>query len=368
MSHMNPKIFLVGGAVRDILLGREPKDRDFVVVGADVPWMLNRGFKQVGQSFPVFLHPDSGEEFALARRERKTAPGYHGFEFEFGPDVTLEDDLLRRDLTINAMAFDETTKQLFDPFGGQHDLAQGVLRHTSEAFAEDPLRVLRVARFASRYSFTVAAETVDLCKDLVNAGEIDALSADRIWTELEKLLSEDRPSIGLQFLKQVGAANTNRLVHLMRIDVFSALDWPHDVEPILNLREKIFLNLRLEELTKEEIEALRVPIHALRDSKFMERSKRLVLSDLTASGVVAFFDQHREELKSGKLAETVELFVKLENGNVPQEIMNKFSKVAQAVDALLRLDFTELVKGLQPATIKSFVAKTKADVVTKAIA
>ena len=153
--------FLVGGAVRDELLGRPVKDRDWVVVGATVQDMLDRGFSQVGADFPVFLHPDSKEEFALARQERKTAPGYHGFETRFDPDVTIEEDLFRRDLTINAMAKDEEGN-LIDPFNGQEDLENGVLRHVSEAFAEDPVRVLRVARFAARCNFDVHADTMQL--------------------------------------------------------------------------------------------------------------------------------------------------------------------------------------------------------------
>ena len=171
----------MGGCVRDEILGRPPKDRDYVVVGASIEWMLEQGFKQVGAAFPVFLHPETGDEYALARREKKVAPGYTGFEFEFGPHVTLEDDLLRRDLTINAIAKDIETGELICFSRGIEDLHEKVIRHTSEAFAEDPLRVLRVARFASRYGFTIDPSTFDLCKQLVESKELDALSSKRMW-------------------------------------------------------------------------------------------------------------------------------------------------------------------------------------------
>lgn len=201
------KTFLVGGAVRDALLGRTPKDQDFVVVGAtkaDVEQMMADGFQQVGADFPVFLHPRTGNEYALARVERKTGKGHRDFTADT-ENVTLEEDLVRRDLTINAMAQDLETGEIFDPFGGQNDLDQGILRHVSEAFAEDPLRVLRVARFAARYSFTVATETIELMRKIVAAGELEHLSRERVWVELEKLLNETDAVTGLMVLDQVGA-------------------------------------------------------------------------------------------------------------------------------------------------------------------
>lgn len=198
------RVFLVGGAVRDQLLGRAVKDRDWVVVGSTPEEMLEQGFVQVGADFPVFLHPDTSEEYALARQERKTGPGYHGFETRFDPSVTIEDDLRRRDLTMNAMARDEDGT-LIDPYNGQEDLENGVLRHVSEAFAEDPVRVLRVARFAARYDFEVHEDTVDLMRDLVRAGELDHLTPERVWAELEKAVGEDHPSRFFWTLEQVGA-------------------------------------------------------------------------------------------------------------------------------------------------------------------
>lgn len=201
------KIFLVGGAVRDTVLGLQPKDRDYVIVGAtmdDISQMIEDGFTQVGADFPVFLHPITGDEYALARIERKTGDGYNGFTVET-KDVELDEDLFRRDITINAMAQDLETSEIIDPFGGLDDLKQGIIRHVSDAFAEDPLRVLRVARFVARYNFKVANETLEFMRDLVINKQLDHLSKERIWVELEKILSEKNSIVGLKMLEDLGA-------------------------------------------------------------------------------------------------------------------------------------------------------------------
>ena len=195
----------VGGAVRDRMLGIEVHDRDWVVVGATPEQMLRAGFRQVGADFPVFLHPQTNEEYALARTERKSAPGYRGFVVHADPSVTLEQDLSRRDLTINAMAL-APDGTLIDPFGGAADLRAGVLRHVSDAFVEDPVRILRVARFAARYAgFRVAPETLALMRAMVDAGEVGALVAERVWQELARGLMEDRPSRMFELLRDCGA-------------------------------------------------------------------------------------------------------------------------------------------------------------------
>jgi tRNA nucleotidyltransferase (CCA-adding enzyme) len=184
------KTYLVGGAVRDGLLGRPSHDRDFVVVGATEADMLARGMTQVGAHFPVFLD-EEGNEWALARKERKNGSGYLGFDVEFDQSVTLEDDLSRRDLTINAMAVDVNTLELVDPFNGRADLEAKVLRHVSPAFSEDPLRVIRLARFFARWKgFTIAPETWTLAKELVDSGELDTLSDERFWAEMEKMYEQ----------------------------------------------------------------------------------------------------------------------------------------------------------------------------------
>lgn len=201
------KIYLVGGAVRDGLLHQPVTERDWVVVGATPEALLKLGYQQVGRDFPVFLHPTSREEYALARTERKSGQGYTGFVCNASPDVTLEDDLLRRDLTINAIAQDEDGS-LIDPYGGQRDLASKQLRHVSDAFGEDPLRVLRVARFAARYAhlgFTIAPETLALMRQMVDSGELNSLTPERVWKETEKALNSNSPQVYFERLRDCGA-------------------------------------------------------------------------------------------------------------------------------------------------------------------
>lgn len=204
---MSLDVYLVGGAVRDGLLGLEVYDRDWVVVGATPEEMLANGFQQVGKDFPVFLHPRTREEYALARTERKVGVGYHGFEVFADPNVTLEEDLIRRDLTINAMA-KSPSGQMVDPYGGQKDIENKLLRHVSEAFAEDPLRVLRVARFAAKlapFGFKLAPETQALMTQMVCAGELSDLTPERVWQEVVKALNTDKPSLFFTVLDSVGA-------------------------------------------------------------------------------------------------------------------------------------------------------------------
>lgn len=198
------RIYRVGGSVRDELLGLPVKDRDYVVVGATPESLVRLGYRPVGKDFPVFLHPETHEEYALARTERKTSRGYKGFEVLTSPHVTLEEDLARRDLTINAIAKDEAG-QIIDPFNGVSDLKAGILRHVSLAFSEDPVRILRVARFAARFNFQVIPETLSLMKDMVQNGEVNALVAERVWQELAKGLMADVPSKMFLTLRDCGA-------------------------------------------------------------------------------------------------------------------------------------------------------------------
>ncbi|MBL8510090.1 MAG: multifunctional CCA addition/repair protein [Betaproteobacteria bacterium] len=202
------KIYTVGGSVRDELLGLPVQDHDYVVIGATPEQMLALGYKPVGADFPVFLHPDTHEEYALARTERKTAPGYKGFVFHAAPNVSLEEDLQRRDLTINAIARDLQTGEFIDPYGGQSDLIARRLRHVGPAFTEDPVRILRVARFAARFAmqgFVVADETLALMQQMVDEGEVDHLVAERVWQELARGLMEPLPSRMFETLRQCGA-------------------------------------------------------------------------------------------------------------------------------------------------------------------
>lgn len=223
------KTYLVGGAVRDRLLDYPVKERDWLVVGATSEAMLSQGYRPVGKDFPVFLHPQTHEEYALARTERKTAPGYKGFAIHAAPDVTIEEDLLRRDLTINAMAIGDDGV-LVDPFHGQRDLQDRILRHVSPAFSEDPVRILRVARFAARYShlgFTVASETLQLMRDMVDNREADHLVAERVWAELYKALNEATPAAFFQVLRDCGALQ----VIFPEIDALFGVPQPEKYHP-----------------------------------------------------------------------------------------------------------------------------------------
>jgi tRNA nucleotidyltransferase (CCA-adding enzyme) len=240
------KTYVVGGAVRDELLGLPVKDRDHVVVGATPEEMARQGYKPVGKDFPVFLHPATHEEYALARTERKSGRGYKGFTVHAAPDVTLEDDLRRRDLTINAMAR-APDGALIDPFGGRKDLENRILRHVSPAFAEDPVRILRVARFAARYGFDVAPETLSLMKAMVSSGEADALVPERVWQELAKGLAEPQPQRMFEVLKQSGLSERlfpeiekTRLEFQGPLAVrFAVLTWPLEEAQVQSLCERL---------------------------------------------------------------------------------------------------------------------------------
>lgn len=236
------QIYKVGGAVRDRLLGQTVSDTDWVVVGASAEDMLEKGYRPVGADFPVFLHPKTGEEYALARTERKSGRGYGGFTFYASPDVSLEEDLVRRDLTINAMAEDDNGR-LIDPYGGQRDLDARLLRHVSPAFVEDPLRVLRVARFAARFAplgFKVADETLTLMRELSESGELEALTPERSWKEIARALMEARPDVFVQVLRDCGAL----AVLMPEVDALFGVPQPAQHHPEIDTGEHLLAVLR----------------------------------------------------------------------------------------------------------------------------
>jgi tRNA nucleotidyltransferase (CCA-adding enzyme) len=249
------KIYLVGGAVRDELLGVPVKEKDYVVVGATPEEMVRLGYKPVGKDFPVFLHPETHAEYALARTERKSGRGYKGFTVYAAPEVTLEEDLKRRDLTINAMARDEAGR-IVDPFGGQKDLKAKTLRHVSDAFAEDPVRILRVARFAARFSFAVHSNTMNLMRRMVDSGETDYLVAERVWQEFSKGLAEDHPEKMFEVLETSGLLRRN----LPEIESyprryagsvaarFASLAWPLDESQVESLANRLRAPTEVREL------------------------------------------------------------------------------------------------------------------------
>ena len=334
------QIYMVGGAVRDTLLGLPVQDRDWVVVGSTPEALSALGYLPVGKDFPVFLHPDTREEYALARTERKTARGYRGFDVYAAPDVTLEQDLARRDLTINSIAapaidtpasgiFKAAFEALIDPYGGQKDIAAKVLRHVTDAFREDPVRILRVARFAARFAdFSVAPETLQLMQDMVAHGEVDALVAERVWQELSRGLMEAQPSRLLDILRACGALRrllpeVDKLwgvpqraeyhpevdtgVHLMMVlDMAARLDAPlpvrfaclmHDLgkgtTPADILPKHIGHELRSAKLSKAVCERLRVPIECreLADVVAMEHGNIHRSADFSAAALVRLLER-----------------------------------------------------------------------------
>jgi len=246
------QVYLVGGAVRDERLGIPHKERDWCVVGATPDELLAEGYRQVGKDFPVFLHPDTGEEYALARTERKTAPGYHGFAFNTSPDVSIEDDLMRRDLTINAIAKD-ADGNIVDPCGGMHDIEQRILRHVSDAFAEDPVRILRVAKFAARFNrlgFVIAPETQQLMRQMVQEGEVDALVADRVWQETEEALCGRDVRLYFEVLRTCGALR----VLLPEVDALFGVPQPEKWHPEIDTGIHVLMVLDQAEALSTDIE------------------------------------------------------------------------------------------------------------------
>lgn len=255
-------VYLVGGAVRDQLLGISVHDKDWVVVGSSPEQMLSQGFQTVGKDFPVFLHPKTHEEYALARTERKSGHGYTGFECHFSPDVTIEDDLLRRDLTINAMAQHEDGT-IIDPYDGQQDLQNKLLRHVSDAFVEDPLRVLRVARFAAKLAplgFTVADETLELMSKIAQSGELSHLTAERVWQEWHKSLTTERPDVFLEVLRQCGALK----VVLPELDVLFGIPQPAQWHPEIDTGiHTLMVARQAADLSKDPVIRFAAQVHDL---------------------------------------------------------------------------------------------------------
>ncbi|MBT8108433.1 MAG: multifunctional CCA addition/repair protein [Gammaproteobacteria bacterium] len=246
------QVYLVGGAVRDAQLGIPHKERDWCVVGSSPAELEALGYRRVGKHFPVFLHPESGEEYALARTERKTAPGYHGFEFDCSPEVTIEEDLERRDLTINAIAQDEDGR-LIDPRGGLQDIRDRRLRHVSDAFVEDPLRILRVARFAARFhelGFTVADETMSLMRRMVDDGEVDALVPDRVWKETELALAGSNARVFIEVLRECGALR----VVFPEVDALFGVPQPEQWHPEIDTGLHVMMVLDQAEILSDALE------------------------------------------------------------------------------------------------------------------
>jgi tRNA nucleotidyltransferase (CCA-adding enzyme) len=290
------KIYLVGGAVRDKLLGLPIKDRDWVVVGSTPKQMLNLGYEQVGSSFPVFIHPDTKEEYALARTEIKTGIGYHGFEVKCTSRITLEQDLWRRDLTINAIAYDPKTKEYIDPFNGIHDLRNGILRHVSEAFTDDPVRIMRVARFQARYGnkFRINPYTQTLMVRLVNDGELDYLTPERVWLEFEKAIMEKEPELFFLILERCGAFGrlfpefTNTFSIMLPNTFYLRMATMHH----LQLKERIIAFLYDRPKAVDMLLRLKAPQNIIRLLKMFQILYKTTLNQkLTSSDAIKLFEE-----------------------------------------------------------------------------
>ena len=338
------KIYTVGGAVRDQLLGLPVKDRDYVVVGATPEEMLRKGFRPVGKDFPVFLHPKTQDEYALARTERKTAPGYRGFVFHTAPDVTLEDDLVRRDLTINAIAMAEDGS-LTDPFGGIADIEAKVFRHVSDAFGEDPVRILRLARFAARFDgFTVAPATMALMRQMVAHGEVDALVAERVWQEVAKGLLESHPSRMLTVLHECGALARIMGEITLSETLLAVLDHAAAQGHALPVRFAVLMLHMSKDSIEQLSERLRVP-NECRELAVMAARERAHIHgalDLNAEALVALCERCDGLRKPQRFAQLL-LAVACEQlgvGDFPQA-----ARLQGALDAARGVDAGALAQG-----------------------
>jgi len=366
------KTYVVGGAVRDELLGLAVQDRDYVVVGATPEEMARLGFRPVGSDFPVFLHPETHEEHALARTERKTAPGYKGFTFHAAPEVTLEEDLRRRDLTINAMARAEDGT-LVDPHGGEADLRAGVLRHVSESFIEDPVRILRVARFAARFAFAVAPETLALMRRMVEAGEADALVPERVWQELSRGLMEREPSRMVAILRECGA--------LARVlpEVDAAYERPEVPERLAARIDRAAAHayalpvryaLLVLDTEGADAEALAARVNAPTDCRTLAqlaiRSRPLLanaaaLDADTMLGLLEQADAFRRPERLERLVEVAECEALGEGDFAPREVLLRAAQAARSVDAgaIARAHPTEVPDAIRRARLVAIAALQK---------
>lgn len=340
------RIYEVGGCVRDVLMGLEPKDVDLVVVGATEELMLALGFERVGKDFPVFLHPKTGNEYALARKERKTGAGYNGFSVEVD-NVTLADDLLRRDLTINAMARD-SNGNIIDPYNGQEDLKNNVLRHVSKHFAEDPVRILRIARFSARYNFSIHPETISMMTEMVDNGEFDSLTGERVWKEFEKVLTEKHLVNFFDNLETIGA--------LIKVPGFTSIQEKEFFKVIEDKSSNRFISNLMHtfsQMNKEDLQHWRMPAeHQKMINHFNEwKDNTLVYSYMNIDDKLNFIQQHRA------LHTTEDLFITLENVILYSNWKNNQNTNTEVEKNAILSDIAKLKQIDYP----SIIAQAKAD-------
>jgi len=369
------EVYIVGGAVRDEMLGLPVRDRDYVVVGASPEQMVALGYRPVGRDFPVFLHPQTHEEYALARTERKLAPGYHGFSVHASAEVTLEEDLQRRDLTINAMAR-AASGALIDPYNGAEDLSQGVLRHVSPAFVEDPVRILRVARFAARFDFTIAPETAVLMQQMVEAGEVDFLVAERVWQELATGLQEARPSTMLSVLHECGAL-ARVLPQLADLfaehgmsESLAAVDATADQQASLEVRFAALMRQLEPEALIKLCERMRAPAACRELAVLAARHANAVLAaeHLSAEEAVAVADAADAWRRPERWLAMVQAAVAGEvvAGGSAASVRRYWSRLHQAGMAVVARDYAK--QQSDPASIKAAVSAARVAAVQAEIA
>lgn len=331
------KVFLVGGCVRDKLLGLAPNDIDYVVINSSEQEMLDKGFIKVGKSFPVFHHPENGYEYALARKEQKTGSGYNGFITEVN-NVSLEDDLSRRDLTINAMAMTENG-EIIDPFGGKQDLENKILRHVSNAFVEDPVRVLRVARFSARYNFKVANETNELLKDIVAAGEVNTLTAERIWKELEKTSNEKYINNFFDVLEQCGALN--EVFGISSIDL-SDKKLFENIKKLENSNDLILVYLT-SLMPEKNKNALKMPASVYSKQKILNLFKNKPYSDIDSNEKIKFIHATKAMQDATSAEQIIIMLSLIHNKNIVKEI----EQLRKEVSLLNNIEYVALVEKLK---------------------
>lgn len=351
---LNPKnIFLVGGAVRDLLMGLNPKDKDYLVINTTEEEMLSLGFSQVGSDFPVFLHPKSGEEFALARKERKTASGYSGFTVET-KGVTLEEDLMRRDLTINAIAMNLKDK-IIDPFGGKVDINSRLLKHVGVHFKEDPLRILRTARFAARYNFSIYKDTVGFMQEMVNNGEFDNLTKERVWKEFEKVVNEPYLEAFFSSLKEIRAIN--------KLGEFNTIyDKPKILKTISSHEnEDIKLSSIFIDFTQKELNEFKIPVNTQKNIMFYNKwLNHDFYNSLMPIEKLDFIKDskgiHEPSLALKKLADLIDYKTVFSNMEISQDYkLLNLEVFKQDVEKMQTLDYSSIIKDAPKSSIGKIV-------------
>lgn len=354
------KVYQVGGCVRDLLMGLNPKDIDFVVVGSNENELLSLGYEQVGKDFPVFLHPKSGYEYALARTERKIGAGYNGFSVET-KDVSLEEDLFRRDLTINAMAMDDNGI-IFDPYGGKEDLKNGILRHVSSHFSEDPVRILRIARFSARYNFSIHTETLQMMTEMVNNGEFDSLTSERVWKEFEKVLTEKNLVNFFDNLETIGAfSKVPGFSSIQKKDFFKIIEEKSNNKFISNVVHTF------SQMNKKDLNNWKMPTELQKLTNHFNdwKNNELFYSYMDVEKKLEFIQQHKALHHTEDLMSTLENVVLYNNwtNNQNLDILQEKENVLLDIEKLKQIDYPAIISNAKLERLKPNEAVKNAQII-----